>query len=115
MTHPIRYSRLGYAALKVTDLAASTRFYSELMGLKVERSDASTTWLRCSDKPYDLVLEAGPAPGLSRVGFELENHAELIISDALACLRYGRARPLFVFASRKPGWNSITTPIRRAR
>ncbi len=77
MTHPIRYARLGYAALQVTNLAASTRFYAEVMGLKIERADAATTWLRCSDKPYDLVLETGAIPGLSRVGFELESRAEL--------------------------------------
>ena len=77
MTHPIRYVRLGYAALQVIDLAASTRFYSELMGLKIERAEAATVWLRCSDKPYDLVLEAGEKPGLSRIGFELESRAEL--------------------------------------
>jgi 2,3-dihydroxy-p-cumate/2,3-dihydroxybenzoate 3,4-dioxygenase len=77
MTHPIRYSRLGYAALQVTDLVASARFYAEIMGLKLERSDAQTAWLRCSDKPYDLILEAGGVAGLSRIGFELENRAEL--------------------------------------
>jgi 2,3-dihydroxy-p-cumate/2,3-dihydroxybenzoate 3,4-dioxygenase len=77
MTHPIRYSRLGYAALQVTDLAASVHFYSEIMGLKLARLNAETAWLRCSSKPYDLVLEAGDAPGLSRVGFELESVAEL--------------------------------------
>jgi 2,3-dihydroxy-p-cumate/2,3-dihydroxybenzoate 3,4-dioxygenase len=74
---PIRYARLGYAAIQVTDLAASTRFYADLMGLKVERADAAAVWLRCSDKAYDLVLEAGGTPGLSRVGFELESRAEL--------------------------------------
>jgi 2,3-dihydroxy-p-cumate/2,3-dihydroxybenzoate 3,4-dioxygenase len=77
MTHPIRYSRLGYAALQVTDFAASIRFYTEIMGLKLERSDAQTAWLRCSDKPYDLILETGDVPGLSRIGFELESCAEL--------------------------------------
>lgn len=78
MTHPIRYSRLGYVALQVTDLAMSTHFYSHLMGLKIEKSDAHATWLRCSDKPYDLVLEAGDIPGLTRVGFELESRAGLV-------------------------------------
>lgn len=77
MTHPIRYKRLGYAALQVTNVAASARFYSEIMGLRLERSDASTAWLRCSDKPYDLVLEAGNTAGLSCIGFELENRDEL--------------------------------------
>jgi 2,3-dihydroxy-p-cumate/2,3-dihydroxybenzoate 3,4-dioxygenase len=77
MTHPIRYARLGHATLQVTDLAASTQFYSELMGLAIARSDATTVWLRCSDKPFDLVLQAGKIPGLSGIGFELESRAEL--------------------------------------
>jgi 2,3-dihydroxy-p-cumate/2,3-dihydroxybenzoate 3,4-dioxygenase len=77
MTHPIRYARLGYAALQVTDLAASTCFYSDIMGLQLERFDAATAWLRCSDKTHDLILEAGDVPGLSRVGFELEDASAL--------------------------------------
>jgi 2,3-dihydroxy-p-cumate/2,3-dihydroxybenzoate 3,4-dioxygenase len=78
MTHPIRYARLGYATLQVTDVAASAHFYSELMGLTIERSEAATVWLRCSDKPFDLVLKAGEIPGLSGIGFELESRAELV-------------------------------------
>lgn len=77
MTHPIRYKRLGYAALHVSDVAKSAYFYSELMGLELVRSHADVAWLRCSEKPYDLVLEAGDAPGLARVGFELESLTEL--------------------------------------
>jgi 2,3-dihydroxy-p-cumate/2,3-dihydroxybenzoate 3,4-dioxygenase len=77
MSHPIRYARLGYACLQVTNMAATTAFYRDLVGLKLERSDATTAWLRCSDKPYDVILESGPVPGLARVGFELESAAEL--------------------------------------
>jgi 2,3-dihydroxy-p-cumate/2,3-dihydroxybenzoate 3,4-dioxygenase len=77
MSERIRYSRLGYAALQVTDVAASAHFYSEIMGLELDRQDETTAWLRCSDKPCDLVLEAGDTPGLSRVGFELESLSEL--------------------------------------
>ncbi len=77
MTHPIRYKRLGYAALHVTDVAKSAYFYSNIMGLKLEQRDARTAWLRCSDKPYDLVLEQGNLPGLARIGFELESRAEV--------------------------------------
>jgi 2,3-dihydroxy-p-cumate/2,3-dihydroxybenzoate 3,4-dioxygenase len=74
---PIRYSRLGYVALQVTDLAASLKFYVDCMGLMLARQDAHCAWLRCSDKPQDLVLKQGPIAGLTRVGFELENRDEL--------------------------------------
>ena len=77
MPHPIRYSRLGYTALQVTDLSASTRFYTELMGLTLAQTNADRSFLRCSDKPYDLVLERGATAGLSRVGFELPGMQEL--------------------------------------
>jgi 2,3-dihydroxy-p-cumate/2,3-dihydroxybenzoate 3,4-dioxygenase len=77
MTHPIRYKRLGYATLQVSDIAKSAHFYSELMGLELVRQDADAAWLRCSEKPYDLALEQGNTPGLVRVGFELESQAEL--------------------------------------
>jgi 2,3-dihydroxy-p-cumate/2,3-dihydroxybenzoate 3,4-dioxygenase len=74
---PIRYSRLGYATLQVTDLAESVEFYTRQVGLALSRQDKTTTWLRCSDKPYDLVLEQGPVAGLRRVGFELEGREAL--------------------------------------
>jgi 2,3-dihydroxy-p-cumate/2,3-dihydroxybenzoate 3,4-dioxygenase len=77
MTHPIRYARLGYCRLQVTDLAKSVAFYRDLMGLMLARNEAGTAWFRCSDKPYDLILEQGDVSGLSGVGFELESKAEL--------------------------------------
>lgn len=77
LAHPIRYLRLGYARLQVTDLARSVAFYRDLMGLALERETGSGVWLRCSDKPYDLILDAGSEPGLKGVGFELPDAAEL--------------------------------------
>lgn len=77
MRNPIRYRRLGYVALKVRDVRASTRFYTEQLGLQETPSDDGCTWLRCSDKPYDLLIESGRVAGLSRIGFELEDSAEL--------------------------------------
>jgi 2,3-dihydroxy-2,3-dihydro-p-cumate dehydrogenase len=59
MPHPIRYLRLGYVALRVTDAAASLRFYIEQLGLQAAPSNDGSSWLRCSDKPYDLLLERG--------------------------------------------------------
>ena len=75
--HPIRYSRLGYARLQVTDLAASIHFYEDLVGLKRDSGPDGEVWLRCSDKPYDLILTEGPEAGLAAVGFELESRTEL--------------------------------------
>lgn len=75
--HPIRYSRLGYAHLQVTDLDASAAFYEETVGLQRAAAPDGEVWLRCSDKPYDLILTRGDVAGLAAVGFELESEAEL--------------------------------------
>lgn len=78
MTHPIRYSRLGYAHIEVTDLDKSADFYVNLVGLQqAEGAPDGELWLRCSDKPYDLIVTRGATPGLAAVGFELESRQEL--------------------------------------
>lgn len=77
MTSPFRYRRLGYAALTVTELARSVVFYRDLMGLDLVEQTATTAYLRCSRDHHNLVLVQGAVPGLRRVGFELENDAEL--------------------------------------
>lgn len=75
--YPIRYARLGYVALDVTDVTASVNFYVDLVGLALASSDDRSARLRCSDKPYDLILEKGDVPGLRRVGMELEDRQAL--------------------------------------
>ena len=77
MAHPIRYARLGYAHLQVTDLASTAHFYEKLVGLKLEQDKDGEMWLRCSDKPYDIILTQGDIAGIAGVGFELENNTEL--------------------------------------
>ena len=74
--HPFRYSRLGYVHLQVTNLEDSARFYNEHMGLQRGEGTEGEVWLRCSNRPYDLILSQGPVPGLHAVGFEIENDAE---------------------------------------
>lgn len=82
MTHaPIRFARLGFCELQCSDLAATTAFYRDIMGLELVREDGGRedggkAWLRCSDKPFDIALCQG-APGLSGAGFELESGQDL--------------------------------------
>lgn len=80
MPHPVRFARLGFCRLACRDLAASTAFYRDLVGLAVERAEDGEVWLRCSDKLYDLVLAHGSEPGLVGAGFEVEDAGQL---DAL--------------------------------
>lgn len=77
MTNPLRFARLGYCRLRTPDLNRSVSFYRDLVGLTLARMDGSSAWLRCSEKPYDLVIEAGSEAGFSGVGFEVETDADL--------------------------------------
>ena len=73
----IRYKRLGYLALNVSDLDRSTAYYRDTVGLQEIASDSDgIRFLRCSDKHHDLALHVGK-PGLKRIGFELEGAAQI--------------------------------------
>jgi len=72
----IRFRRLGYLALNVSDLERSCEFYERTVGLqKVAGPSADVRYFRCSDKHHDLAFYAG-VPGLKRIGFELESERE---------------------------------------
>jgi 2,3-dihydroxy-p-cumate/2,3-dihydroxybenzoate 3,4-dioxygenase len=78
----IRYRRLGYVALNVTDLERSHDFYHKVLGLEpAGGTGPDQRFLRCSDWHHDVVLCRAERPGLKRVGLELESDA------ALAALR----------------------------
>lgn len=89
MDHPLRFARLGYCRLRCSDLARSIAFYRDLMGLTLVQQDGAaedgaTAWLRCSDKPYDLILDAGTSAGLAAIGFEVESEGDLQQAHAIA-------------------------------
>ncbi len=77
----IRYKKLGYVALNVTDLARSTAFYRDTLGLQPvenERAGAGEPqFFRCDWDHHNIMLFEGAAPGLKRIGFEMESAAEL--------------------------------------
>lgn len=77
MSHPIRFARLGYCRLRCPDLDKSVAFYRDIVGLLDSAGTGETRWMRCSAKPYDLILETGDESGLSGVGYEVESVAEL--------------------------------------
>lgn len=74
---PFRYRRLAYAALNVTDLARSTAYYRDLVGLAVSDSNEQSTALRCSRDHHNLMLYQASEPGIKRIGLELESAADL--------------------------------------
>jgi len=59
---PIRTRKLGHLVLMVRDLEASTRFYTEVMGLKVsDRIADQMVFLRAGQDHHDLALSRLPA------------------------------------------------------
>src|SRR5690606_34768947 len=76
-TVPFRYSKLGYAALNVTNLAKSVEFYRDIVGLDVVEQTQDVAFLRCSRDHHNVVLYQAAQSGLKRVGFELESAADV--------------------------------------
>jgi 2,3-dihydroxy-p-cumate/2,3-dihydroxybenzoate 3,4-dioxygenase len=74
----IRYKRIAYAALRVSDIEKSKRFQEEVIGLQYGGSSpAGLHFFRCSQDHHNLILTQGEGPELERVGFEVETPAEI--------------------------------------
>lgn len=77
----IRYKKLGYVALNVTDLQRSATFYRDTVGLQAVPADDSDPgaprFFRCDWDHHNVILFKGDRPGLKRLGFEMESGAEL--------------------------------------
>jgi 2,3-dihydroxy-p-cumate/2,3-dihydroxybenzoate 3,4-dioxygenase len=78
----MRYARLGYVALNVSDLGRSARFYSELVGLSLSDRDSDCVAFRCSPRHHDILLYRSDSPGLKRIGWQMESDQELEIARA---------------------------------
>ena len=72
----IRYKKLGYVVLSVTDLEKSADFYENIVGLQFVERDNETVYLRSSYDHHNMILEQGSEPGLKRVAFELEKASQ---------------------------------------
>src|SRR6476660_6793623 len=73
----IRYRKLGYVELMVTDLERSAAFYREIVGLQpAGRGPAGEVRFKCSDDPYAVVLHQADRPGFKRGGWMLEDAAQ---------------------------------------
>lgn len=78
----IRYARLGHVILNVTDLARSAEFYESKLGLQhAPIAHDGLAFFRCSERRQDIVLAQAAAPGLKRVGWQMES------AKALAAVR----------------------------
>ncbi|HTP94970.1 MAG TPA: VOC family protein [Burkholderiales bacterium] len=78
----IRYRKIGYIALNVTDLARSRRFYQDIVGLQPngEGPDGSALF-RLDAAHHSIMLYPAAQAGVKRFAFQLENDAQF---DVLA-------------------------------
>ncbi|HLQ25566.1 MAG TPA: VOC family protein [Acidiferrobacterales bacterium] len=77
----IRYKKLGYIALNVTDVERSALFYRDVVGLDLVGDVGNqTVFFSCSSDHHNLVLYRSDRPGFKRVAFEVEKDEQLDIA-----------------------------------
>src|SRR5258708_35630515 len=70
----IRYKKLGYVELMVTDLDRAAGFYRDIVGLEPAGTGPGGELLfRCSEDPYTVALHRSDKPGFKRGGWMLED------------------------------------------
>jgi 2,3-dihydroxy-p-cumate/2,3-dihydroxybenzoate 3,4-dioxygenase len=70
----IRYSKLGYVGINVTDIERARRFYEHIVGLQfVEAALDGSLRFRCSADYYNVVLHQSAQPGFRYVGLMLQD------------------------------------------
>lgn len=74
MQNLVRYGKLGYVALNVSDLERSDAFYRDMVGLQpLEPGADGCRRFRCLDEDNVLALYESSEPGLKYVGIMLES------------------------------------------
>jgi 3,4-dihydroxyphenylacetate 2,3-dioxygenase len=82
MTRSPDIIRAAYAELIVTDLAASRRFYVDILGLVVTYEDEDVIHLRAFEEylHHSLVLRRGPVPALAALAYRVRSQAEVEVA-----------------------------------
>jgi 2,3-dihydroxy-p-cumate/2,3-dihydroxybenzoate 3,4-dioxygenase len=74
----LRYSKLGYVSLNVTDVARSRNFYEKILGLEFSGlGPDGEVFLRCSSDHHNLVLHPSPRAGLRRLAWQMESERDI--------------------------------------
>jgi 2,3-dihydroxy-p-cumate/2,3-dihydroxybenzoate 3,4-dioxygenase len=78
----IRYRKLGYVALNVSNIEKSKEFYTKMVGLEsVSAKENEPVFLRCTSDHHNVILyQTDREPGLKRIGFELESDEQIEIA-----------------------------------
>lgn len=69
----LRYTKLAYVALNVTDLDRSRAFYEQIVGFQHSGDGEGCAFFRCSSDHHNLVLYRSATAGLRQIGWELED------------------------------------------
>jgi len=78
----IRYEKLGFVHLNVTDLSRSRRFYEEVVGLQfIESGSSGELRFRCSGDRYNVVLHQSTTPGFRALGLMLESDQQFDVLE----------------------------------
>lgn len=76
----IRYKKLGYVELTVTDLDRAVAFYRDVVGLEpVGRGPEGEYRFRCSEDPYGVALHRADQAGFKRGGWMLEDESQFAV------------------------------------
>jgi 2,3-dihydroxy-p-cumate/2,3-dihydroxybenzoate 3,4-dioxygenase len=68
----VRYERLAYVVLNVSDLEASRAFYEKNVGLQYSATGPQgEIYFRCGYLHHSVVLYPAAEPGIKRIGFEM--------------------------------------------
>ena len=74
--------RIGHLVLNVKDLAASTKFYTDILGFQVSRQREAGTFLTCGKIHHDLALFQAPVGALPVTEGQLGlNHFAVQVED----------------------------------
>src|SRR5689334_18770143 len=74
----VRYSRLGYVALNVSDLRGASAWYEFVVGLKPSRRPFDGSFhFDIGTNRDGLLLFESQRPGLKRIGWTLEDAAQI--------------------------------------
>lgn len=76
----IRYEKLGYVELMVTDLERSAAFYREVVGLEpAGKGPEGELRFRCSSDPYAVALHPSRRAGFKRAGWMLTDDRQFAV------------------------------------
>ena len=72
--------RIGHVSLKVMDVGAAVKHYTEVLGMKVTMEDkAGNVYLKCWDEwdRYSVVLTPSDQAGMNHVAYKCEKDSDL--------------------------------------